>query len=82
MAEPVAHRRPGASPFRTPGAHRGVEAMGSQAPRQESGSGGTIRVASVPADHVYVRHLSPPDGDRVTRLDDPRPNGAPSGSQQ
>ncbi|MFJ3439110.1 glycosyltransferase family 1 protein [Streptomyces cyaneofuscatus] len=41
-----------------------------------------IRVASVPAGHVYVRHLSPPGGDRVARLTDPRPCGAPSGSQQ
>ncbi|MFD5721547.1 glycosyltransferase [Streptomyces sp. NPDC127036] len=43
---------------------------------------GIIRVASVPAGHVYVRHLSPPDGDHVVRLTDPRPCGAPSGSQQ
>lgn len=42
-----------------------------------------IRVASVPAGHVYVRHLSHPSGeDRVVRLSDPRPCGAPSGSQQ
>ncbi|WP_308013283.1 glycosyltransferase [Streptomyces beigongshangae] len=41
-----------------------------------------IRVASVPAGHVYVRHLSPPGGDRVVRLVDPRPCTAPSGSQQ
>jgi hypothetical protein len=33
-----------------------------------------IRVASVPAGHVYVRHLSPPTGDDgVERLPDPRP---------
>jgi hypothetical protein len=38
----------------------------------------TLRVASVPADHVYVRHLGAPDGaDRVTRLTDPEPD-APS----
>ena len=42
----------------------------------------TIRVASVPAGHVYVRHLSRPDGlDRVRRLPDPAPErgvvGAP-----
>ncbi|MEW2166658.1 glycosyltransferase [Streptomyces sp. NPDC007084] len=46
------------------------------------GDAPTITVASVPAGHVYVRHLSPPEGDHVTRLDDPRPCGAPSGSQQ
>jgi hypothetical protein len=35
-----------------------------------------IRVASVPASHVYVRHLSDPDGTRpVIRLDDPVPDG-------
>jgi len=34
----------------------------------------TIRVASVPAQHVYVRHLSDPDGaDAVARLSDPPP---------
>jgi hypothetical protein len=33
-----------------------------------------IRVASVPASHVYVRHLSDPEGsDAVIRLDDPIP---------
>jgi hypothetical protein len=42
----------------------------------------TVRVASVPAGHVYVRHLSRPDGpDRVRRLPDPAPErpvvGAP-----
>jgi hypothetical protein len=35
----------------------------------------TVRVASVPADHVYVRHLGAPDGsDRVVRLPDPVPD--------
>jgi len=33
---------------------------------------GTLRVASVPENHVYVRHISVP-GDRVIRLDDPLP---------
>jgi hypothetical protein len=34
----------------------------------------TIRVASVPASHVYIRHLSDPDGlDNVVRLLDPPP---------
>ncbi|MFI9402302.1 glycosyltransferase family 4 protein [Nocardia sp. NPDC052316] len=34
----------------------------------------TLRIASVPASHVYVRHLSPVDqADRVVRLPDPRP---------
>ncbi len=42
----------------------------------------TIRIASVPTDHVYVRHLAPADGGgRVVRLRDPRPRrhvtGAP-----
>jgi len=33
-----------------------------------------LRVASVPASHVYVRHLSDPDGtDDVVRLHDPVP---------
>lgn len=42
-----------------------------------------IRVASVPAAHVYVRHLSHPfTAGRVVRLPDPRPCGAPVGSQQ
>jgi hypothetical protein len=35
----------------------------------------SIRVASVPGSHLYVRHLSNPDGaDRVVRLDDPVPS--------
>lgn len=35
---------------------------------------GTIRVASVPASHVYVRHLQDPDGpDGIVRLDDVEP---------
>lgn len=35
-----------------------------------------LRVASVPASHVYVRHLSSPGGDDVVRrLDDPAPDG-------
>ncbi|MFD6826219.1 glycosyltransferase family 1 protein [Streptomyces sp. NPDC060085] len=41
-----------------------------------------IRVASVPAGHVYVRHCAPATAsDGVVRLADPRPNGAPSTSQ-
>jgi hypothetical protein len=37
---------------------------------------GLIRVASVPAGHVYVRHLADPSGgDGVVRLDDPVPAG-------
>ncbi|MEV8100304.1 hypothetical protein [Streptomyces sp. TLI_235] len=42
-----------------------------------------VRVASVPAGHVYVRHLASL-GARwpVTRLADPRPCGAPSSSQR
>jgi hypothetical protein len=41
--------------------------------------GGLITIASVPANHVYVRHLSAPDGsDAVRRLVDPRPCSAPS----
>ncbi len=39
-----------------------------------------LRVASVPASHVYVRHLSSPDplhDDPVTRLPDPVPLGGP-----
>jgi hypothetical protein len=34
----------------------------------------SLRIASVPASHIYVRHLSRPDGsDPVVRLDDPVP---------
>ncbi|MBA3399535.1 MAG: glycosyltransferase family 1 protein, partial [Acidimicrobiia bacterium] len=37
-----------------------------------------IRVASVPSDHVYVRHLAPPTGmGGVVRLQDPTPAGVP-----
>ncbi|MFI1607203.1 glycosyltransferase [Streptomyces griseofuscus] len=42
-----------------------------------------VRVASVPAGHIYVRHCAAPiDGDAVVRLPGPRPNGAPSTSQR
>lgn len=43
-----------------------------------SGPDTTIRVASIPSSHVYVRHLSPAsdeDATRVRRLDDPVPPG-------
>lgn len=42
----------------------------------------TIRVASVPGTHVYVRHLSPPGAtdDGVVRLPDPPRPGAPEQS--
>ncbi|REK73961.1 glycosyltransferase family 1 protein [Aeromicrobium endophyticum] len=42
-----------------------------------------IRVASVPASHVYVRHLAPPDGvdDGVRRLPDPPTSGRSEQSQ-
>jgi hypothetical protein len=43
-------------------------------PRAGRTSSGPIRVASVPAGHVYVRHLSDPDGpERVRRLPDVPP---------
>lgn len=77
MPEPFAHRGP-AKP--TPGV--GTDPRSSGGPGPVPGTAGTIRVASVPAGHVYVRHLSPPEGDRVVRLADPRPCGAPSGSQR
>ena len=38
-------------------------------------------VASVPSDHVYVRHLSDPRGGGAVRLPDPRPLGASATSQ-
>ncbi|MFJ9342030.1 glycosyltransferase family 1 protein [Streptomyces sp. NPDC101733] len=41
-----------------------------------------IRVASVPAGHVYVRHCSGVDSDGVRRLGDPRPNAAAQTSQR
>ncbi|OPC85332.1 hypothetical protein B4N89_26735 [Embleya scabrispora] len=42
-----------------------------------------MRVASVPAGHVYVRHCAVREiPDTVVRLPDPRPNGAPSTSQR
>jgi hypothetical protein len=38
------------------------------------GNPGLVRVASVPSSHLYVQHLSDPDGrDRVFRLPDPVP---------
>ncbi|MBD3783027.1 MAG: hypothetical protein IE926_08750 [Micrococcales bacterium] len=41
----------------------------------------TLRIASVPTDHVYVRHLSDPDGRGATvRLPDPRPDRVVTGA--
>lgn len=40
-----------------------------------------MRVASVPAGHVYVRHLQSRDGGEVTRLPDPRPPEASTEQQ-
>lgn len=41
----------------------------------------TIRVASAPQGHVYIRHLADPDGDDgVVRLADPRPQNSPVGA--
>ncbi|WP_329448924.1 glycosyltransferase (plasmid) [Streptomyces sp. NBC_01426] len=36
----------------------------------------------MPSGHVYVRHCSASEPDGVMRLEDPRPNGAPSTSQR
>jgi hypothetical protein len=45
--------------------------------RVGSSLGQAIRVASVPGNHWYVRHLSHPEGlDRVTRLPDPPPESS------
>jgi hypothetical protein len=45
-------------------------------PDGQPGTG--VRVASVSASHVYVRHIASPDPDlSVVRLSDPRPCGAP-----
>ncbi|MFD4787069.1 glycosyltransferase family 1 protein [Streptomyces sp. NPDC058459] len=55
----------------------------SPAPRSPGRTGSSLRVASVPSGHVYVRHCGDERtaGD-VVRLADPRPNGAPSTSQR
>lgn len=47
-------------------------------PRPRSGR---LVVASVPANHVYVRHLSPEDGSGPVRLPDPPPAEAASSQQ-
>jgi glycosyltransferase involved in cell wall biosynthesis len=48
-------------------------------PRQRTGA---PVVASVPANHVYVRHLAPEDGSGPRRLPDPRPDRATSAEQR
>jgi beta-1,4-mannosyltransferase len=46
-------------------------------------SGGTLRVASVPSGHVYVRHLSPTHGPHpVQRLRDPDPDDPRRSAEQ
>jgi beta-1,4-mannosyltransferase len=53
------------------------------ADRPASPSTSSIRVASVPASHVYVRHLAAPNGvdDGVRRLPDPPTSGRSQQSQ-
>lgn len=41
-----------------------------------------VIVASVPANHVYVRHLSPEDGSGPVRLPDPDPGGGAAATQR
>ncbi|MEV7428430.1 MULTISPECIES: glycosyltransferase family 1 protein [unclassified Nocardioides] len=52
----------------------------ARAPRAPR-SGSAVTVASVPAGHVYVRHLAPEAGGGPRRLTDPRPAGRPADSQ-
>jgi hypothetical protein len=42
---------------------------------------GRLVIASVPANHVYVRHLAPEDGSGPVRLPDPTPAGAAATQQ-
>jgi len=42
---------------------------------------GRLVIASVPANHVYVRHLAPEDGSGPVRLPDPTPPGAAATQQ-
>ncbi|WP_299929191.1 glycosyltransferase [uncultured Nocardioides sp.] len=42
---------------------------------------GRLVIASVPANHVYVRHLAPEDGSGPVRLPDPTPPGAATTQQ-
>ncbi len=60
------------------------EAAPMVGPKRNAGTGSQVlRVASVPAGHVYVQHLASPGGRwPVLRLTDPRPCGAPSRSQR
>ena len=54
-----------------------VTASVAAPPSAGRASASRIRVASVPAGHVYVRHLGDPGGgDVVARLDDPLPPGS------
>ena len=39
-------------------------------------------VASVPADHPYIRHLGPENGEGPVRLRDPEPDAASKSTQQ
>jgi glycosyltransferase involved in cell wall biosynthesis len=42
----------------------------------------TLTVASVPADHVYVRHVAAESPDGVVRLSDPQPDAAERSAEQ
>lgn len=49
-------------------------------PRPRPATRGLV-IASVPANHVYVRHIAPEDGSGPRRLPDPRPAGAATTQQ-
>ena len=64
---------------------RGADAKRSSDRRssdRRSSDSRSIVVASVPSNHVYVRHLSPEGGSRAIRLPDPDPAGGTAATQK
>ena len=59
----------------------GTATPAAPAPAVPSPRAGELVIASVPANHVYVRHLAPEDGSGPRRLPDPRPARAATTQQ-
>jgi glycosyltransferase involved in cell wall biosynthesis len=59
------------------------ELVGTRSPQSTAAPGpALLTVASVPASHVYVRHIAAESGDGVVRLPDPDPDTPERSSQQ
>lgn len=84
--DPVAKRRTSAHVRRATGYSGGMNAPPSRLAELGAGPGapdtGLLTVASVPASHVYVRHIAAERPDGVVRLPDPDPDSPQRSTEQ